>query len=501
MSGLINQSVQVTDYLYPSVKPVRHSQMTALGHYVIASALFALYGGQVCPLLDNITLWQLFLPLMVAFGVREMLTGKVRQQPLHRRVAACFCLDLALFLITAVAIVLINLYLYQSPWHSNLKVLFGLSTLGTFVAVDLALLQERQLAYELIQARKELELGERASSFVQKFATMAAVMLVTIAMVLFLVVNKDLDWLLEEGIQLTHDDARNSILKEFAFVTLVILGYAILIIRRYASNMSMYLSFENNVLKEVAGGNLKVRVPVASQDEFGAMARGTNAMVSSLLVAQNNLKETRDATIVALASLAEARDNETGAHIKRTQYYVKALADHMSRLPEYQAELTPQTIDLIFKAAPLHDIGKVGIPDSILLKPGKLTDDEFVIMKTHAQLGADALQEAVESVSDNAFLRHAQDIAANHHEKWDGSGYPMGKSGEQIPLSARLMALADVYDALISKRVYKPAFSHDKAKGIILEGAGRHFDPQVIEAFLACEEAFVEIAQIYQDKH
>lgn len=501
MSGMFSQPVQVADYLYPSVKPVHHVQMTAFVHYFIAAGIFAVYGGQVCPLLETITWWQLFIPLMIAFVIREMISGVVRRRPLHQRVSACFCLDLGIFLATAVGIVLTNLYLYEAPWHSNLKVLFGLSTLGTFVAVDLALLQERQLAYDLVQARKELDLKHQASSFVQKFAAMAAVLLITIALVLFLVVNKDLDWLMAEGAALSPEEARNSILKEFAFITVVVLGYALVIIRRYASNMSMYLNFENSVLSQVAEGNLMVRVPVATHDEFGAMAQGTNAMVSSLLTAQNNLQETRDATIVALASLAEARDNETGAHIQRTQRYVRVLAEYLSSQPGYSDFLTPHTIDLIYKAAPLHDIGKVGIPDNILLKPGKLTDDEFVIMKTHAQLGADALQGAVESVTENAFLRHAQDIAANHHEKWDGSGYPQGKQGDDIPLSARLMAVADVYDALISKRVYKPAFSHDKAKGIIVEGAGSHFDPVVIDAFLACEQAFIDIAQQYADEH
>lgn len=330
---------------------------------------------------------------------------------------------------------------------------------------------------------------------------MAMVLVISIALVLFLVVNKDLDWLLAEGVKLSPEQARNSILQEFAFVTGVILFYVVLIIRRYAGNLKMYLSFENSVLQQVAEGNLQVRVPVASQDEFGAMAQGTNAMVGSLLQSQNNLKETRDATIIALASLAEARDNETGAHILRTQRYVRVLAEYLSQRPEFSGQLDEDTIELLYKSAPLHDIGKVGIPDNILLKPGKLTDDEFVIMKTHAQLGADALEQAVQSVTENAFLRHAQDIASNHHEKWDGSGYPLGKKGEEIPLSARLMALADVYDALICKRVYKPAFSHDKAKSIIVEGRGSHFDPRVVDAFIACEQGFVDVAKNFADNH
>jgi response regulator RpfG family c-di-GMP phosphodiesterase len=501
MSGVLNQPAAVADYRYPAVKPIGYSEQQPLMHYLLASVLFTIYGDQVCPLLESIQWWHLFVPLMLAYGLRTVLINKIRQVDFQHRVTSQFYLDLGLFLLTAAGLVAVNLAMYGSPWHSNLKVLFGMGTLGILIAVDLALLRERHLTYELIQAKRELEVGQQASSFVKKFSLMAMVLVISIALVLFLVVNKDLDWLLAEGVALSPEQARNSILQEFAFVTGVILFYVVLIIRRYAGNLKMYLSFENSVLQQVAEGNLQVRVPVASQDEFGAMAQGTNAMVGSLLQSQNNLKETRDATIIALASLAEARDNETGAHILRTQRYVRVLAEHLSQLPEFSDQLDEDTIELLYKSAPLHDIGKVGIPDNILLKPGKLTDDEFVIMKTHAQLGADALEQAVQSVTENAFLRHAQDIASHHHEKWDGSGYPLGKKGEEIPLSARLMALADVYDALISKRVYKPAFSHDKAKAIIVEGHGSHFDPRVVDAFVACEQSFVEVAKNFADTH
>lgn len=211
----------------------------------------------------------------------------------------------------------------------------------------------------------------------------------------------------------------------------------------------------------------------------------------------------QDISIRALASLAEARDNETGNHILRTQAYVNVLAKELSLLPKYAGLLTPETIETYTKAAPLHDIGKVGIPDSILHKPGKHTAEEWEIMKTHAQVGADAIWRAIQDEEDNDavnFLYIAMEIARNHHEKWDGSGYPQGLKAGQIPLSARLMALADVFDALISKRVYKPAFSIEKATEIILEGKGRHFDPEVVDAFLARQEDFRKIAERYADK-
>ena len=214
------------------------------------------------------------------------------------------------------------------------------------------------------------------------------------------------------------------------------------------------------------------------------------------------LSQTQDVTIYALASLAETRDNETGNHIRRTQYYVKALAEELAASGTYSNQLDPDTIELLFKSAPLHDIGKVGIPDSILLKPGKLTDEEFDTMKTHSTLGADAIRIAEDIIgnTDTSFLRFAREISATHHEKWDGNGYPLGLSGEDIPLSGRIMAVADVYDALISKRVYKPAFSHEKSRDIILEGSGSHFDPKIVDAFIRIEDTFQSISASYKDE-
>ncbi|MGB0866481.1 MAG: HD-GYP domain-containing protein, partial [Granulosicoccaceae bacterium] len=211
------------------------------------------------------------------------------------------------------------------------------------------------------------------------------------------------------------------------------------------------------------------------------------------------LAATRDLTIRALSSLAETRDNETGLHIVRTQHYVKLLAESLQLHPDFAEILQPAFIDLLYKSAPLHDVGKIGIPDHILLKPGKLNEDEFAVMRTHAQLGRDALASAAKENPASAFLRLAQEIALYHHEKWDGTGYPAMLSGEAIPLSARLMALADVYDALVSKRIYKAAMSHEQAKAIIVEGRGTHFDPRVVDAFLTVESGFVHIAKKYGD--
>ncbi|EZP37490.1 MULTISPECIES: two-component system response regulator [Janthinobacterium] len=208
----------------------------------------------------------------------------------------------------------------------------------------------------------------------------------------------------------------------------------------------------------------------------------------------------QDVTIHAMASLAETRDNETGNHIRRTQHYVKVLAEHLSEHPRFRAFLDPDTIKLLFKSAPLHDIGKIGIPDRILLKPGRFEPEEFEIMKTHTTLGRDAIAHAEQQLGmDVDFLRLAKEIAYSHQEKWDGSGYPEGLAGDAIPISARLMAVADVYDALISRRVYKEGMPHEKAVQIIAEGRGSHFDPDVCDAFLANLPAFQQIAARYAD--
>lgn len=208
----------------------------------------------------------------------------------------------------------------------------------------------------------------------------------------------------------------------------------------------------------------------------------------------------QDVTIQAMASLAETRDNETGNHIRRTQNYVRLLAELLREHPRFSQFLDEETIELLYKSAPLHDIGKVGIPDHILLKPGRFTPEEFEIMKTHTTLGRDAIQQAENQLAVKVdFLRLAKEIAYSHQEKWDGSGYPQGLAADDIPISARLMAVADVYDALISHRVYKPGMPHEKAVAIIREGRGSHFDPDVCDAFLANAERFWDIALRFAD--
>lgn len=228
-------------------------------------------------------------------------------------------------------------------------------------------------------------------------------------------------------------------------------------------------------------------------------------------MAENDL--IKDFALHAMAALAEKRDNETGNHLHRTKAYVEALMENLKEHPRFKSELDdPDARRRIAKAAPLHDIGKVGIPDAILLKPGKLTPEEFEIMKTHAAIGAQTIQEAIISVekaqlgkleaatlSALDFLEISKQIAGGHHEKWDGSGYPLALSGDAIPLPARLMAIADVFDALMSKRHYKRAFSFEDTVQMIVDGRGKHFDPDIVDAFVLIKDKFLDIAKRYAD--
>ncbi|WP_267223232.1 response regulator [Dyella silvae] len=208
----------------------------------------------------------------------------------------------------------------------------------------------------------------------------------------------------------------------------------------------------------------------------------------------------QEVTILALTSLAEARDNETGNHIRRTQHYVKVLADHLKDHPRFAGELDEEKRRLLYQSAPLHDIGKVGIPDSILLKQGRLTPEEFEVMKTHTTIGRDAIQNAEDHLGINVpFLRLAKEMAYCHQERWNGTGYPEGRAGEDIPLSARLMAVADVYDALISRRVYKKGMPHEQAMQLIKNGRGIDFDPDIVDAFLVLQGEFQAIARRFAD--
>lgn len=226
------------------------------------------------------------------------------------------------------------------------------------------------------------------------------------------------------------------------------------------------------------------------QEQSDELVRRTEQLISA-----------QSAIISAFCSLVEARDNETGNHVRRTQHYLLTLCERLNTHPRFAGELTRQNIQLMFKSAPLHDIGKVAIPDHILLKPGKLTAEERIIMQRHTRFGADAIAVAEKEIGDGSasFLTYARQIALTHHERWDGTGYPANLAGDEIPLAGRLMAIADVYDALISRRVYKPAFPHTQAVDIMRNERGRHFDPDILDCMLESAPQFEDIARCFAD--
>ena len=235
------------------------------------------------------------------------------------------------------------------------------------------------------------------------------------------------------------------------------------------------------------------------REKLVSRALQTGQIYHQLAESNQSFEEARAATILGLAKLAEYRDNETGAHIERMREYVRILAMELSNHPKYQSYITNNYINDLYESSILHDIGKVAVPDKILRKPGKLTILEYEVIKTHTTLGGDALKEVAARVRGQSFLSIATEIAYHHHERWDGNGYPSGLKGEEIPLSARITALADFFDAVTSKRIYKPAFSLERTRALILEGKGCQFDPDLVDAFLMRIGEFAEIRKRIAD--
>lgn len=477
-------------------------QRLAAWHYTILIGIYFFYGYQVCPFLEQLSPIALLLPVILLllgqFSLREMAKRYFADIPLHRRVRVLFWCDFAAFGFSGIMLSLFNLIVFDFPLESGGKVLVGFLSMGFYIALDLALDREHRLSKELALTGRSFPISPRFMPYQHKFALFSAVNLAILATVCVLVVYKDLHWIAETKPDMAR--AQYIILGEVLIIVCIAAAYIMRVILQYSRNVNASLLAENDALRQVEHGDLNASVPITSNDEFGHMASLTNRMIAQLRASNDALARTRDATILSLISLSAKRDNETGMHIRRTQTYVALLARALRSRGLHQDVLSDAMIDLLYTSAPLHDIGKVGVPDAILKKPGKLDDAEFAIMKTHAQIGADALAEAEASLGGgSSFLSLAREIAATHHEKWDGSGYPNGLAGTDIPLSGRLMAVADVYDALRSPRVYKPGFSHEKAKAILIEGRGTHFDPDLIDAFLSVEHEIENLAERMAD--
>lgn len=258
--------------------------------------------------------------------------------------------------------------------------------------------------------------------------------------------------------------------------------------------------FNPVLLKARVGANLeRKRLSDQEQRRRVEVEHDNKDLSDEVRAKVREISESQLAAIFAMSKLAESRDPETGEHLERMREYCRLLSEQLSRMPKYRSIIDREFVENIYAASPLHDIGKVGIEDSVLLKPGPLTDEEWVLMKQHPIIGAETLREVDRQHPGNAFIFTGIEIAEGHHEKWDGSGYPYGRAGEEVPLVARILALGDVYDALTSKRCYKDAFSHEKSRNIIQEGSGSHFDPDVVLAFFETEDEFMKIRLDYQD--
>jgi putative two-component system response regulator len=273
----------------------------------------------------------------------------------------------------------------------------------------------------------------------------------------------------------------------------------------------IFLTAKNDVTDELKGFDLgavdyitkPISIPILQTRVKIHLALSEQRIALEHLVAERTqqLERTKNAVVYSMGALAEARDEETGSHILRTREYVKTLGKTLARQERYRRLLSESTIDLIARAAQLHDIGKVGVADRVLRKRGPLNAEERREMNLHVIHGYEAIINAERHVGATTFTAAAKEIAYGHHEKWDGSGYPQGLASEAIPLSARMMALADVYDALVSRRYYKPALPHSEAMAIITQRRGTHFDPDLVDAFEACSDDFRDISERYRDDH
>ncbi len=466
--------------------------------YMIAAIVYGTYVSRVCPFLDTLTTSELFYQVSLVFAVLLSTRLMLSKLGIYSYKGSIAKLDTALFFAYSLPLALFYNLMYDFGLDSNFKVVFGMTLFGFLTGVILELLDKER--YINSGEYKQSLSGERRS-IIKQMIGLFSLLIIALTASMIMIEIKDIYWLEHNPEKLIDGTGKISVIKEFIYVAVVLFGYALFIIKLWTKLLHKMLQSQEQALSAVCAGAPNTRVPVYEHDELGSVAYLTNNMLDSLEVSHKEVQTTRDVAIVSLAALAESRDNETGAHILRTQEYVKVLAEELAQKEPFQSLLTTSYIELLYKSAPLHDVGKVGVPDSVLLKPGKLTDDEFEIMKQHPQIGADALSIAEQQLGSTSFLNVAKEISLTHHEKWDGSGYPNKLLGSDIPVSGRLMALADVYDALISKRVYKPAFSHEKAKSILVQGSGSHFDPQIVDAFLAVESEFVAIAAKHVDKH
>ncbi len=471
--------------------------------YVISFWLLSTLGRQLSPQIASLDTIEWLLPLAIALG-GTLLIRRIFQ-PVYvdtalpiKQFKRQYMMEWGLFLTAGSFVAIYISFFFHFDANSIWMIFLEFAVVGFFVSADLSLERERKLIQSTVASHDFFSSSQKVFPLTRQFIFMATGCSILAVFVLYFILIQDIPWILNES-QKNMDTVRSQIFIEVTAFVFVLFSFLIIIMFSYLQNIKVFLKYQKSALHAVRQGNLSTAVPVSRLDEFGALAVTTNSMIETLRRRTKEMERTQDITVVTLASLAETRDIETSGHIWRTQHYVKAMAEHLQRQSKYADFLSKKTIEQLFKSAALHDIGKVGVTDRILLKPGPLTFDEFEEMKQHTLYGRDAIARAEEYIPGSSFLRFAKEIAYVHHERFDGTGYPQGLKGTEIPLSGRIMAVADVFDAVMSRRVYKPAFPFIEAKKVIEDGRGELFDPDVVDAFLAVKDRIRQIAFEFAD--
>ena len=459
-------------------------------HYIFSIVALAFYGEKVCPLLETIGKLEWSLRLVVVFTVlfliRPLLVKSIVLKTVWQKQSQFqFLLELALFVVGALALGWYNSFENDASLGNNAKVYLGCTMFGFFIACDMALERQKLIAEDPDLVTGNIESAKVTFPITAKLTAVAVFSLIFMTSIMFLVFLKDLYWFIDLG-QDNYGQGSFFFLQELLFVGSVILAEMVNLIVSFCRNLKQFFHNQNASMEAVSNGNLDQHVMISSQDEFSVMGHYTNWMIEMLKKRNRELEKARREIVVRLGRAAEYRDNETGMHVIRMSNYSAALA-RAAKLPEEQCDLTLQ-------ASPMHDVGKIGIRDSILLKPGKLDDEEWLNMKTHVNIGVSIL-----SGGDSQIIQLAQEIAATHHEKYDGTGYPNGLKGEGISIAGRIVPVCDVFDALTSVRPYKEAWTVEDAIELLKREKGKHFDPDLVDKFISILPEILEIRARYSE--
>jgi response regulator RpfG family c-di-GMP phosphodiesterase len=465
-------------------------------HHAVAAALLTVYGYHVCNFISGLAVaaWMASLApiLLLQWTARTALARfYVSASPIALRPRRAFLVELSAFAIGGAILGGLNVVVHGFPIGSGVKLGLGFITIGLFAGADAAIARSRArfddggLGAEAFGSHVPFDL---------RVGFVTALVMSLLTAISALLVLRAFDELSTGG---TGNFKRVAV--ELLFVLCVFVAYSFNLVRGLGGLVGRALREQIDTLQASQVAVSGRRAVVATTDEFGLITREINTLLDALDASHRNAARANDTMIRGLVSLAGARDHETGPHLRRTQRYVELIARRLASDPELGPSLHDEAIRLMRAAAPLHDIGKVGIPDRALRKPGRLTDEETAVVRTHVALGIEVLDGIVREVGHTPFLETARDVIAGHHERWDGRGYPRGLAGDDIPLAGRIMAVADVYDALRSVRVYKPAMSRENAKRVVTDGAGSHFDPRVVAAFLLVEPEIARIADALAD--